>query len=61
MKGEWKNKKMLVWNVRGFNDPLKQKEVIGRTRKLKTNFVYLLETRVKQHKIQNIVNKKFLG
>ena len=42
-----------------FNDPLKQKEVIGKTRKLKINFVYILETKVKQHKIQKIVNKKF--
>ena len=35
--------KILVWNVRGFNHPLKQKEVVGRIRRLNANLVCLLK------------------
>ena len=52
---------MIIWNVRGLNHPLKQMEVVGRIRKLKVNFVCLLETRVKQCKLQQILNRHFLG
>ena len=51
--------KCLVWNVREFNHPLKQKEVVARIKKLRINFVYLLETRVKQKKMKEIVKRMF--
>ena len=38
----------LIWNVRGLNDPLKQKDIVGRIRSLKVQMVCLLETRVKE-------------
>ena len=53
--------KILVWNVRGLNHPLKQKEVVGRIRRLNANLVCLLETRIKQNKMQNIFNRQFSG
>ena len=52
---------MLIWNVRRFNHLLKQKEVVSRIRRLNIKFACLLETRVKQHKMQEIVNKPFAG
>ena len=51
--------KLLVWNVRGFNHPLKQKEVVYRIRRLEVNLVCLLETRVKENKMKEIVDKWF--
>ena len=42
--------KIIVWNVRGFNHPLKQKDVVGRIRKLNTDLVCLLKTKVKENK-----------
>ena len=39
-----------VWNVRGLNDPLKQKDIVGRLRRLQCNLVCLIETRVKESK-----------
>ncbi|XVE56052.1 hypothetical protein DITRI_Ditri03aG0206000 [Diplodiscus trichospermus] len=53
--------KIIVWNVRGLNNPLKQKEIIGRIKKIKAGLVCLLETRVKQHKMQEIVDRHFPG
>ena len=50
---------IIVWNVRGLNDPLKQKRVIGRIKYIKANIVCFLETRVKENKCQQIVNKYF--
>ena len=51
--------KVLVWNVRGMNDPLKQKLVVDRIRYLKIIVVCLLETRVKEHNMKAIHNKHF--
>ena len=53
--------KILVWNVRGLNHPLKQKEVVNRINKLQVCIVCLLETRVKENKKQEIVDKWFAG
>ena len=53
--------KIYVWNVRGLNHPLKQKEVVSRIYKMKVEVVCLLETRVKEHKMQGIVDKWFPG
>ena len=53
--------KLMIWNVRGLNHPLKQKEVVGRIKRLKVNIVCLLETRVKEHKMQTIVKNQFPG
>ena len=52
---------MLVWNVRGFNDPLKQKAVVSRIRKLKISLVCLLETRVKENNMMPIFSRHFQG
>ncbi|KAK8702973.1 hypothetical protein V6N13_021307 [Hibiscus sabdariffa] len=37
---------VMVWNVKGFNDPLKQKKVLRVVQRLKAEVVCLLETRV---------------
>ena len=50
---------IVVWNVIGFNDPLKQRRVVGRIKYIKTNIVCLLETRVKENKCQQIAGKYF--
>ena len=52
---------IIVWNVRGLNDPIKQKAILGRIRDLQTNLVFLLETRVKEHNMQNIVSRHLQG
>ena len=51
--------KILVWNVRGFNNLLKQREVVGRIRRLNINVVCLLETRVRHNKMLKIFNNQF--
>ena len=51
--------KILVWNVRGFNNPPKQMEVVGRIRRLNINVVCLLETRVRHNKMLKIFNNQF--
>ncbi|KAA3470333.1 reverse transcriptase [Gossypium australe] len=38
---------ILFWNIRGFNNPLKQKLVVDRLVRLKIDVCCLLETRVK--------------
>ena len=53
--------KILIWNVRRLNDPLKQNEVVGRVRDFKINLVYLIEIRVKENKVNAIINKHFQG
>ena len=53
--------KIYVWNVRGLNHLLKQKEVVSRIRRMKVKVVCLLETSVKEHKMQEIVEKWFPG
>ena len=52
---------IIVWNVRGINDPLKWRAVISRIRGLRCNLVCLIETRVKENKFQAIVDKGFNG
>ncbi|KAK8617810.1 hypothetical protein V6N13_080715 [Hibiscus sabdariffa] len=52
---------MLVWNVRGFNDPLKQKRVLGIARKLDIEILGLLETRVQVSNAAYIVQNRFGG
>ena len=53
--------RIIVWNVRGFNYHLKQKNVVGRICKLNVDLVCLLETRIKEHKMQVNNNRLFLG
>ena len=52
---------ILVWNVRGLNDPLKQKGVVSRIRELKVNLACLIETRVKEQNMENIIRRHFVG
>ena len=49
----------LIWNVRGPNDPLKQKSIVARIKKLNAHLVYLIETRVKENKSQPIIARHF--
>ena len=51
--------KLLVWNVRGFNHPLKQK-VVKRNKNLNISLVCILETRVKHNNMKEIIIKCFL-
>ncbi|XP_022747959.1 uncharacterized protein LOC111297539 [Durio zibethinus] len=51
--------KLIVWNTRGFNDPRKQKSVVDRINRIKADIVCLLETRIKHHKMQPVLEKHF--
>ena len=52
---------VIVWNVRGFNDPLKQKRVIARIRSINAKVVCLLETKVKENNSRSIIDHHFQG
>ena len=51
--------KCLVWNVRGFNHPLKQKEVVARIKKLNINFACILVTRLNNIKCKILSKEGF--
>lgn len=48
---------MLVWNVRGMTDLLKQKLIASLIYSIHVNIVCLIETRVKQNNMQSILDK----
>ncbi|XVF83646.1 hypothetical protein PTKIN_Ptkin16aG0506600 [Pterospermum kingtungense] len=50
---------VIIWNVRGINDSLKIKEVVKCLKANKVDIACLLETRVKQTKLQCILDKNF--
>ena len=50
---------IFIWNVRGFNDPLKQKGMVVRIKSIKVQVVGLLETRVKVNNSKSITNRHF--
>ena len=52
---------IVVWKVKGFNDPLKQNDIISRIKRLNFNLVCLVETKVKEDKNKVIVDKVFKG
>lgn len=51
--------KLIFWNVRGFNKPVKHKEVVARITSLNPTLVYFLETKVKEPNMPSIINKWF--
>nr|XP_009600461.1 uncharacterized protein LOC104095915 [Nicotiana tomentosiformis] len=51
----------LAWNVRGLNAPNKQREVKLLCYKERTGLIGLLETKLKQDKVQKIIEKQFSG
>ena len=51
--------KIVAWNVRGMNHPLKQREVVSRIGRLKANLVCLFETRVKEPNVKKIIERWF--
>ncbi|MDV3166671.1 MAG: hypothetical protein Q8807_03390 ['Waltheria sp.' little leaf phytoplasma] len=53
--------KVHTWNTRGFNDPIKQKEVVRRIRDLGVSMVCLVETRIKNSKMQSVLDRWFQG
>jgi hypothetical protein len=46
--------KLVLWNIRGINNLLKQKEVRSFVRRVKVSLICLLETRVKVEKAEKI-------
>ena len=50
---------IIAWNVRGLNDPLKQRAIADRIKSLNSSLVCLIETRVKENKKQPIVDTVF--
>jgi exonuclease III len=46
--------KMLMWNIRGLNDILKQGEVRRYIRRIKVSLLCLVEIRVKRDKAEKI-------
>ncbi|KAA3478181.1 reverse transcriptase [Gossypium australe] len=55
------SKRTLTKNIRGFNNPLKQKLVVGRLVRLKIDVCCLLETRVKCNNALVILGNYFQG
>ncbi|XP_022728830.1 uncharacterized protein LOC111284435 [Durio zibethinus] len=54
-------KAIKIWNTRGFNYPLKRKNVVNRIQILNIDLLCLIETRVKQHQMQAILDSNFYG
>lgn len=50
---------IVVWNVKGFNHPIKQKEIVNRLNTIKLTLVCLSETKVKRNKMFSIVQRRF--
>ncbi|KAK9698289.1 hypothetical protein RND81_08G093800, partial [Saponaria officinalis] len=50
-----------AWNIRGFNKPVKQLEVLRFLKDHKLDILGLLETRVKKSKAERILRKQFKG
>jgi exonuclease III len=46
--------KILIWNIRGLNKPLKQREIKKMVSRLNISIVCLVETRVKQDHVLKI-------
>ena len=53
--------KLASWNIRGMNDPLKQKELRSLVRDHSLNVVCILETRVRRHNSVRIFNSILPG
>ena len=53
--------KFASWNIRGLNDPLKQKEVRSFVESHDLDFACILETRVRVSNKDRILNSLFLG
>ncbi|GMJ06864.1 hypothetical protein HRI_004355600 [Hibiscus trionum] len=52
---------ILIWNVRGLNDPLKQKKIVNWLENLMFKLYVFLETRVKENNVDGIVHEGFAG
>lgn len=50
-----------MWNVRGLNGPIKQKEVLAYVLKNKIGLVGLMETKIKPHNFSNLYSNIFQG
>lgn len=44
--------RILVWNIGGFNKPLKQKELVKCVRRLNVSIICLVETRVREENVR---------
>ena len=53
--------KFATWNIRGLNDPLKQKEVHSFVMSNDIDFVFILETRVRVYNKDKIFNALLPG
>lgn len=53
--------KFISWNVRGLNNPLKQKEISKMVVRLKLSIICLVETRVQQENSKKIVDSMLPG
>ncbi|XP_074290837.1 uncharacterized protein LOC141617544 [Silene latifolia] len=51
--------KIASWNIRGGNDPLKQKKVLDLLKNHKLDILGVLETRIKKNKANKIITNKF--
>ena len=52
---------MLVsaWNIGGLNKPLKQNGILNRVNKYKIDIMGILETKIRKHRMMEILRKKF--
>lgn len=51
--------KISSWNIRGFNDTLKQQEVVAFIRENKLDILGLMETKIKVDKKNKLIQKLF--
>ncbi|XP_074266601.1 uncharacterized protein LOC141589880 [Silene latifolia] len=51
--------KIATWNIRGGNDPLKQKEILDLIKDYKLDILGVLETRIRKNKAAKIITNKF--
>ncbi|XP_057950976.1 uncharacterized protein LOC131145808 [Malania oleifera] len=51
--------KIITWNIRGFNSPLKQNGVINLMKKNKVDIFCILETKLSSENLEKLMNKKF--
>lgn len=52
---------LLCWNIWGLNGPSKQKEVKLLCKETRVGLMGLLETKVKAHRVEQVVKNMFVG
>lgn len=51
----------MCWNIRGFNIPHKRREVSEIVGKLEVDIVGIMDTRIQENKVMNVMNNCLVG